>query len=113
MGMREKPFLVMSLLAMVSATVISSPGRAAGQDSARKTTTTVAPAYPDSARRMQLTGTVRLAAMVAASGQVTNTEVIGGHPILVAAAHDAVMRWRYQAAKRASREVLVFAFAPR
>jgi outer membrane biosynthesis protein TonB len=86
---------------------------AAEQDGGRKTTKRVAPAYPESANRLQLTGTVRLVALVAADGRVTGTQIIGGHPILIRAVTEAVMRWTYRTADRESREHLVFNFAPR
>jgi TonB family protein len=110
MAMLVKPFLIIGLLATMTGAVTTPPGWAAEPE--RKTRSKVAPQYPDAARRMQLAGTVRLTALVSADGRVTSTEVTGGHPILVAAVKDAVMRWKFQAAKQGSREVLVFSFAP-
>jgi TonB family protein len=111
MALYVRRLLMTALLAIVTGAVMTSPALGAGE-SARKTTKTVAPIYPDAARRLQLAGTVRLAALVAADGRVTGTEVIGGHPILVAAANSAVKYWKYQAAARESREIVVFTFAP-
>jgi len=110
MAIHWRRFVLIGVLAIVTGAVMTSPGRAAEPE--RKTRSKVAPQYPEAARRMQLAGTVRLAAVVSADGQVTGTEVIGGHPILVAAVKDAVVRWKFQAAKQESREVLVFTFAP-
>jgi TonB family protein len=110
--MHIKQFLMIGLLAIATGVVMRSPTEAAEPDTSRKTTRKVAPVYPAVARRMQLRGTVRIAALVAPDGQVKNTEVIGGHPILAAAAHDAVMAWKFEVATRESREELVFAFAP-
>ena len=112
MVMHVKRFLIIGLVAIATSAVITSSGLAAAQDSSRKTTKQEAPVYPEAARKMQLTGTVRLAALVAADGQVKSTEIIGGHPILVAAAKAAVMRWKYATAERESREMLVFNFLP-
>jgi TonB family protein len=112
MDVAVKRYLMIGLLAAVTGAGMTSRGVAAEPDGARKTTKTFAPIYPDSARRLQLSGTVRLSAVVAADGRVTDTEVIGGHPILVAAAADAVKRWKYEKAARASHELVVFAFAP-
>jgi TonB family protein len=112
MATRVRQLLMIGLLAIVTGGVMTSAGLAAEPDGSRKTTRTVAPIYPDSARKMQLTGTVRLSALVAADGWITSAEVLGGHPILAEAAMKAAKKWKYQAAARESREVLVFAFAP-
>jgi TonB family protein len=111
-AIQVKRLLMVGLLAMATCALMASSGRAADQESGRKTTKKVAPKYPLIARKMLLTGTVRLAALVAPAGQVTSTEVIGGQPILLAAATEAVMQWKYQAAEKESREVLMFSFAP-
>jgi outer membrane biosynthesis protein TonB len=48
------------------------------------------PAYPDIAKNMHLKGTVRLQLMVRADGTVKGVYVVGGHPMLAAAAELAV-----------------------
>jgi TonB family protein len=112
MTVHMKRFLMIAMLAIVTGAVTTSSSRAADQDSLRKTTKKVAPVYPESARKMLLMGTVRLTALVSADGRVKSTETLGGHPLLVAAATDAVMRWKYQIAEQESREMLVFNFSP-
>jgi TonB family protein len=111
MSIHVKRLLSIGLLTIVTAAVTTSSMRAE-QDSARKITKKVTAAYPVIARKLLLSGTVRLAAVVAAAGQVKSTEVLGGHPLLVAAAMDAAKKWTYQSADRDSREVMVFTFAP-
>ena len=112
MAMHVKQLVMIGLLAIVTGAVMTPSGLAAEQDGSRKATKKVAPSYPPAARKLQLTGTVRLAAMVAPDGRVKSTEIIGGHPLLVAAVTVAVMQWKYEAAERESRELLMFAFAP-
>ena len=58
----------------------------------------VAPVYPDLARRMNITGVVKIAVTVSTNGSVKNAKVIGGHPVLASAALDAVKKWRFEAA---------------
>jgi TonB family protein len=111
MAAHMKRFAALGLVAFLAGAVVTSAARAAEPAAARKITRKVAPNYPDAARRMRLAGTVRLAALVAADGRVTGTESLGGHPILLASAHDAVMTWKFQVAERASRETLSFAFS--
>ena len=102
--------LTLSLAAVGVGAVATLPG-AAADEPGRKVTKRVAAAYPDLARKFQLKGTVRLTALVAGAGNVTDTEVVGGPPIFIGAAQRAAKQWVFQAGS-ASRELLVFVFAP-
>ena len=81
-------------------------------DLTRKPKRKVSPVYPDLARRMSITGTVRLAVVVAPNGQVKTTRAIGGHPILVNAAMDAMKQWKFEPASTESSGVVEFKFQP-
>jgi TonB family protein len=76
----------------------------------RKPKTKVSPVYPELAKRMSITGTVRLSVVVSANGQVKNAKPIGGHPILVTAAMDAMKQWRFEPAAVESSGVVEFKF---
>jgi TonB family protein len=78
----------------------------------RKVKSKVSPVYPEIARKMGLTGSVKLQLVVAASGEVKETKVIGGHPILVNAAVDAVKKWRFETASAESTGTVEFKFDP-
>jgi protein TonB len=78
----------------------------------RKAKTKVAPVYPDVARRMSITGTVRLAVVVAPNGVVKSTRAVGGHPILVNAAMDAMKKWKFEPAPIESSGIVEFKFQP-
>jgi protein TonB len=54
------------------------------------------PAYPELARRVGATGIVIMECIIDTGGRVTNVRVLRGHPLLDAAAVDAVYQWRYQ-----------------
>ena len=87
------------------------PGHA--QDSSdRKVKIKIAPLYPEIARRMGLTGTVKILVVVSANGTVKETKVLGGHPILVNAAIEAVKKWKFEAASSESTGTLEFRFDP-
>jgi TonB family protein len=62
----------------------------------RKVKTSVKPAYPDVARKMHITGTVRLEATVGADGRVRDTRIVGGSPLLAQEATNAVKKWKYE-----------------
>ena len=70
----------------------------------------VYPLYPDIARNMSLKGTVQLQALVRADGTVKEIHVLGGHPMLAAAAQDAVMKWRYQPERKETLETVTITF---
>jgi TonB family protein len=78
----------------------------------RKVKTKVAPVYPDLARRMNITGTVRVVVVVAPNGALKETKVMGGHPILVTAAVDALKKWKFEPAAEESTGTVEFKFSP-
>ena len=78
----------------------------------RKVKSKVAPAYPELAKRMGITGLVRIQLTVAANGSIKDAKLLGGHPVLAGAALDAVRKWRYDAAPAESTGIVVFRFDP-
>jgi TonB family protein len=106
-----KFFIATMVLSSAGLLYTAVPGRA--QDNAsgevkdhggRKIKTSVKPDYPQIARQMRVTGTVRLEATVAADGKVRDTKVIGGSPLLVQEAVTAVKKWKYEEATKESVE---------
>jgi TonB family protein len=68
------------------------------------------PEYPDIARRLNLTGTVQVQAVVKADGSVKEVKVVGGHPLLADAVRRAVMQWKYQPGTKETVELIKFSF---
>jgi TonB family protein len=62
----------------------------------RKVKSAIKPEYPQVARQMRVTGTVRLEATVAPDGKVRDNKVIGGSPLLAQEAVTAVKKWKYE-----------------
>jgi protein TonB len=54
------------------------------------------PVYPPLARQVRVQGTVHLEAIISREGTIQNLTVLGGHPLLIPAAIEAVQQWRYQ-----------------
>jgi protein TonB len=54
------------------------------------------PVYPPLARQARIQGSVVLHAIIDKDGNVSELQVISGHPLLVQAALDAVRQWRYK-----------------
>lgn len=84
----------------------------AQQESARRVQTRVAPVYPELARRMKIVGVVKVEVMVAPNGNVKDTKIIGGHPLLANAVVDAVRKWHYETTSKETTETLEFRFDP-
>jgi TonB family protein len=77
---------------------------------AREVVHKVAPIYPDLARRLQISGVVKLRATVAPNGSVKLIEPLGGHPVLMKAAQEAVTKWKYAPTPEETREVIEVLF---
>ena len=88
------------------------PGRAQQDEITRKVKSKVFPSYPELARRMSIAGVVKVQVVVAPNGSVKSTKVVGGHPLLVNAAVDAVKKWRFETASEESTGVVEFKFDP-
>jgi protein TonB len=56
----------------------------------------VAPVYPLNAKALHVQGLVVLHAVISKTGDVESVQVISGPPLLLKAAIDAVMRWKYR-----------------
>ncbi len=52
--------------------------------------------YPDVARRMKISGTVRLQLQLTPSGSVREIKVLGGNPVLASAAQQAVKQAKFE-----------------
>lgn len=76
----------------------------------RRVKVRVNPTYPDLARRMNIWGNVNLILTIAPDGSVKECRPIGGHPVLVDAATQAVKRWRYEPAAQQSTISVMFKF---
>jgi len=56
----------------------------------------VQPAYPPLARASRIQGTVEFAATISKEGVIENLVLLRGHPLLINAAKEAVLQWRYR-----------------
>jgi TonB family protein len=102
------------LLGFVAAVLTNA---AVGQEDGelqRRVMTKVAPAYPAIARRsnMNITGTVKVRVVVAKDGSIKESKVVGGHPLLVNAAMDALKKWKFEPANEESSGTVEFRFVP-
>jgi TonB family protein len=106
------------LAALISVPVAVVPAIAQNQsvqseEMLRRAKTKVQPAYPDLARKMNITGTVKIEVTVSPNGTVKDARVVGGHPVLSAAALDAAKKWRFEPSPAESSGIIDFKFEPR
>jgi len=96
-------FLAMALIL----TAVNLPAQ-----ESRKVLSNPAPAYPEIARKLLLTGVVKVQIVIAPDGKIKSTQVIGGHPLLVKAVEDALKGWKYAPASTETSTQLEFNFHP-
>jgi TonB family protein len=73
--------------------IVALPARA-GDDRAVKSR--VAPVYPEIAKRLRVSGEVKLEATVDAQGKVKDVKPVSGNHMLEEAAEDAVRQWKFE-----------------
>ena len=66
--------------------------------------------YPEIARRMNISGRVKIEVVIAPDGRVRNARAIGGHPILVQSCLEAIKDWRYEPAGEETTQIIEFEF---
>jgi TonB family protein len=76
----------------------------------RKVKTRVSPIYPELAKRMNVSGKVKIEVVIAPDGHVKSTRVVGGHPLLVQTCQDAVKEWKFTPGNEETTQVVEFEF---
>lgn len=108
-----KRVLAVCLLLVISgAAGVVGPNAWGQEEGSRKAKSKVQPTYPELARRMKISGIVKVQVTVAPNGTVKDAKLVGGHPVLATAVLDAVKKWRFEAAPQESTENLQFRFDP-
>ena len=97
---------------VVTLGVPRAPAQQDHSEGSRKLVSRPEPAYPSLARRMGISGTVRIEAVVAPNGSVKSTSVIGGHPVLAQSAVDAVRKCKWEPSSQETKEIIILNFRP-
>jgi TonB family protein len=110
--MRKRLFLVLflSLICCLGKEGIAQGQQASGEP--RKVIHKTMPMYPEIARRMNLSGTVKVLAVVAPDGNVKSVQPMGGSPVLIQAAQDAVYKWKFATGGAETKEPIELHFDP-
>jgi TonB family protein len=109
----RKGALLLAIVLANSAGVAMLRAQDADNEVIRRAKSRVQPAYPELARKMNITGVVRVEVVVAANGTVKAAKVVGGHPVLASAALEAVKKWRFEPAAGESTGIVDFKFEGR
>ncbi len=88
----------------------SSSAQRVGGELLKRVKTQVQPSYPELAHRMGISGVVKIQVTVSASGKITSTKLLGGHPLLAGASEDAIRRWKFEPASDEATGVVEFKF---
>ena len=99
--------MLTALLAFVPA---AASAQQANEEAKRKLKSRINPVLSDVARRMGLSGKVRIEVTIAPDGRVKSARALGGHPLLVQACLEAVKEWRYETAPEETTQVVEFEF---
>ena len=103
-----KRAIALAVLVAVSVSVTSS-ARAQSEEK-RAVKHLVTPNVPDLARKLNLSGTVRIEITIAPDGSVKRTRVVGGHPVLAVEAERAAQKSTFEPGARETTETIDFKF---
>jgi protein TonB len=108
--LRIRTFILTLLLSILP----TLPGAAQAKGALeRKVVDKVTPVYPALAKRMNLRGVVKLEVVVRPNGTVKSAKVMGGNPVLVDSASDAVQKWKFEPTAAETTGIVEVSFEPR
>jgi TonB family protein len=110
-GNQRRKSTRIALLAFLAMFLILSATDSPAQEG-RKVISRTTPVYPEAAKRLAITGTVKVQVVIASDGHIRETKVIGGHPLLVDSVQEALKTWKYEPASSDSAVLLEFHFHP-
>jgi len=111
---RRTASLVLAVLSLVllERAVLVAAQQNQNDEIVRRAKFKVQPSYPDLAKRMNITGSVKIQVVVAPNGTVKDAKVVGGHPVLANSALEAARKWRFEPGPEESTGVIDFKFEP-
>ena len=94
MRIRLAPIVALAFFYFL-APMVMGQSQPPSSESRRRVVVRVAPHYPEAARRIGVGGTVKAVAVVGSDGKVKKVEAVGGSPLLMQAAQNAIAQWKY------------------
>ena len=108
--MKTKLTLVAARTFMAIALMLTAVN-APAQES-RKVLSNPEPPYPEVARRLRLSGVVKVQVVISTDGKIKETKITGGHPIFVNSVEETLKNWKYAPASTETTTQLEFNFHP-
>lgn len=102
--------LILAFITAIGSKQANAQNSLVSSSANRKISERVAPAYPDLAKKMHVHGIVKVEAVVRPNGSVKSTRILGGNPVLLEAAQDAVGKWKFEPAQNETTEVVQLSF---
>jgi TonB family protein len=109
-GIRELYMRVVQRSMAIAGLMLIFTGGTICAQPARMAISSPQPVYPELAKRMHLTGVVKVTLIVGADGQIKNVEFQGGHPLLIESVQSALKQWKYAPASSESKILIEFRF---
>ena len=108
--LKKLPLETLALALALCAASVASLGAQSAPITRRPVRHMVTPAYPELAKKLNLTGTARIEVTIGSDGVVKHTRVIGGHPVLAAEAERAAEKSTFEPGPAETVEVIEFKF---
>jgi TonB family protein len=102
--------ILTAVMAIVFALSLVAAQQTNLEEGKRKLKSRTDPVLSDIARRMSLSGKVKVEVTIASDGHVKSARALGGHPLLVQACLEAVKNWKYETAPEESTQLVEFDF---
>ena len=107
MSLRKfKSWIALGLLGVVMA--MSATPSALADD--RKMKTEVKPVYPELARKMNVSGAVKVEVVITPAGTVKSAKALGGHPLLIEPSVEAAKKCKFEPGSAETTQVMTFNF---
>jgi TonB family protein len=102
--------MVTAAVAVLLASASAFSQTSSTDETKRKIKSRTLPTYPELARRMNVTGKVKIEVVISTDGRVKSTRVVGGHPLLVQTCQDALKEWKFVASSEETTQIVEFEF---
>ncbi len=77
----------------------------------RKVRVLVKPQYTELAKKLNLSGLVKIEVTIGADGKVKRAHIVGGHPVLASEAEKAAMQSEFEPGPKETTEIIEFKFS--
>jgi TonB family protein len=103
---------LLAVLAVVGGVAMALQGQVGDiSETKRKVKVLVKPEYPALAKKLSLSGLVRIEVTIGPDGKVKRAHTIGGHPVLATEAEKAALQSEFEPGPKETTEIIEFKFS--